>query len=187
MNAATWRRETRARLLEARANFSAHAHQTASLAIERSLEDYLRQLTPRTISTYWPFKGEVDLRGLSERLRLLGWQTALPVVVGPKLPLVFRLWTAASEMETGTYQIPVPQTGEPVHPDVVMTPLVGFDAKNYRLGYGAAYFDITLSTMSPRPLSIGVGFELSRIETIHPLPTDIPMDIIVTESGIQKL
>jgi 5-formyltetrahydrofolate cyclo-ligase len=64
-------------------------------------------------------------------------------------------------------------------------PLVGFDSLNYRLGYGAGYFDITLASMNPPPRSIGIGFELCRLETIHPLPTDIPVDVVITEAGIQ--
>jgi 5-formyltetrahydrofolate cyclo-ligase len=68
----------------------------------------------------------------------------------------------------------------------VITPLVAFDNANYRLGYGAGYFDITLAALRPRPHSIGVGFELCRVETIFPLPTDVPMDLVVTEGGIQR-
>jgi 5,10-methenyltetrahydrofolate synthetase len=65
-------------------------------------------------------------------------------------------------------------------------PLVAFDSENYRLGYGAGYFDITLVRLQPRPRSIGVGFEFTRLDTIHPLPTDIPVDFVITEAGIQK-
>ena len=64
-------------------------------------------------------------------------------------------------------------------------PLVAFDAENYRLGYGAGYFDITLVRLDPRPLAIGVGFEFTRLKTIHPLPTDIPLNLVITEAGIQ--
>jgi 5-formyltetrahydrofolate cyclo-ligase len=53
-----------------------------------------------------------------------------------------------------------------------------------RLGFGGGYFDRTLAALRPRPLAIGVGFELSRIDTIHPQDFDIPMDLIVTEAGI---
>jgi len=67
----------------------------------------------------------------------------------------------------------------------VLAPLVGFDPKCYRLGYGGGYFDRTLAALSPRPLAIGVGFELSRIRTIYPQPFDIPMDVVVTEVDIR--
>jgi 5,10-methenyltetrahydrofolate synthetase len=67
----------------------------------------------------------------------------------------------------------------------VLAPLVGFDRQCYRLGYGGGYVDRTLAALSPRPLAIGVGFELSLIETIYPQPFDIPMDLVVTEAEIR--
>jgi 5-formyltetrahydrofolate cyclo-ligase len=71
--------------------------------------------------------------------------------------------------------------GDAVLPDVLLAPLVGFDAGGYRLGYGGGYYDRTLAALPERPLVVGVGFETSGMETIHPQPHDIPMDLIVTE------
>ena len=65
-------------------------------------------------------------------------------------------------------------------------PLVGFDAAGYRLGHGGGYYDRTLATFAQKPLSIGIGYELGRLETIHPRSHDIPMDVIVTESGVVR-
>ena len=185
MDVPAWRRETRARLIEERNRLGPKDHQRASLAIERSLEQILDPLPPRTLSAYWPYKGEVDLRPLLERLQRKGWITALPFVLGPRKPLEFYRWTAGAEMDAGVYGIPVPRDRVAVRPDVIVMPLVAFDAENYRLGYGAGYFDITLVRLEPRPLSIGVGFELTRLKTIHPLPTDIPLNLVITEVGIQ--
>jgi 5-formyltetrahydrofolate cyclo-ligase len=187
MDIVAWRKETRPRLIEERLQIPPEEHQRASLAIERSLEEILETLPPQIISTYWPFKGEVDLRNLMQRLRDRGWTTALPCVVGPRTALEFLRWTADSEMDSGVYGIPIPKIRELVRPDIVVTPLVAFDEQNYRLGYGAGYFDITLAGMQPRPRSIGIGFELCRMDTIYPLPTDVPMDFVITEAGIQRL
>jgi 5,10-methenyltetrahydrofolate synthetase len=68
---------------------------------------------------------------------------------------------------------------------VILLPLVAFDAAGYRLGYGGGYFDRTLVAMKPRPLAIGVGFDLAAVKDIHPHRHDIPLDLIVTESGIR--
>jgi 5,10-methenyltetrahydrofolate synthetase len=70
-------------------------------------------------------------------------------------------------------------------PQAVLAPLVGFDRQCYRLGYGGGYFDRTLAALAPRPLAIGVGFEMSQMETIFPQSFDIPMDLIVTEARIR--
>jgi 5-formyltetrahydrofolate cyclo-ligase len=71
-----------------------------------------------------------------------------------------------------------------VHPTTLLVPLVGFDTHGYRLGYGAGYYDRTLAAFPRRPETWGVGFELGRMETIHPQSHDILMDHIVTEAGI---
>jgi 5-formyltetrahydrofolate cyclo-ligase len=68
-------------------------------------------------------------------------------------------------------------------PDVLLVPLVGFDAACYRLGYGGGYYDRSLASMSKRALAIGVGFSGGRLETIHPQPFDIPMDYILTDDA----
>jgi hypothetical protein len=63
----------------------------------------------------------------------------------------------------------------------------GFDGQGFRLGYGGGYFDRTLASLTPRPLAIGVTFELARLTTIFPQPHDIPMDFVVTEAGIHAV
>lgn len=186
MDVAAWRREIRARLIDARLGIPAEEHQRASRSIENHLEEILGALPPQTLSAYWPFKAEVDLRPLMERLQLKGWLTALPSVVGRRRPLEFLRWTAGMEMDLGPYDIPVPRDRKVVQPNVVIAPLVAFDKNNYRIGYGSGYFDITLAALQPPPLTIGVGFEFCGIETIHPLPTDIQLNFIVTETGVRK-
>ena len=63
-------------------------------------------------------------------------------------------------------------------------PMVGFDAQGYRLGYGSGYFDRTLATFSTCPRTIGVAFELQRLDNVHPQLHDIAMQYVVTEAGI---
>jgi 5-formyltetrahydrofolate cyclo-ligase len=84
------------------------------------------------------------------------------------------------------WNIPVPEKREIALPRAVFAPLVGFDRECFRLGYGGGYFDRTLAALSPRPLAIGVGFELSSIATIEPQHFDIPMDLIVTEAALRR-
>ena len=171
MNFVEWRKETRARLIDERGRLSPDEHQRKSLVIEKNLDTVLAGFPPQTLSAYWPYKGEVDLRPLLERLQAKGWITALPSVVGKRMPLEFLRWTADTEMDAGVYGISVPRVREVVRPDIIVMPCVAFDEENYRLGYGAGYFDITLVRMDPRPRSIGVGFEFTRLKTIQPLPT----------------
>jgi 5-formyltetrahydrofolate cyclo-ligase len=113
-----------------------------------------------------------------------GAQAALPAVLAPRTALEFRRWQPGDETQPGVYKIPVPKQRHVVVPDVLLVPLVGFDPAGYRLGYGGGYYDRTLAALPAKPLVIGIGFELSRLETIYPQPHDIPMSVIVTEHGV---
>jgi 5-formyltetrahydrofolate cyclo-ligase len=120
-------------------------------------------------------------------LHAAGLRLALPVVVERARPLVFRPWWPGVRMEPGVWSIPVPAEGEPMLPDVVVSPLVGFDGRGYRLGYGGGYYDRTLAALRDAgrpPRAIGVGHELAWLETIHPQPHDVPMAVVVTERRV---
>ena len=69
-------------------------------------------------------------------------------------------------------------------PLALLIPLVGFDAAGHRLGYGGGFYDRTLAALHPRPLAIGVGFELGRLASFEPAAHDQRMDVIVTEAGV---
>lgn len=178
-----WRKEERARLLAARMALPADRRAAYAKTITEALEALIAPASGSTIAAYWPYRGEPDLRPFLEDMRRRGYQTALPVVVARSEPLVFRLWREGEPLERGIWDIPVPVSGEPVTPEVVIAPLVGFDRQAYRLGYGGGYFDRTLASL-PQALAIGVGYACAVLSTIHPQPFDIPMGRIITEAGL---
>ena len=144
-------------------------------------------LAGMTIGFCWPFKSEFDARFAVRHFRDRGATAALPAVVAKASPLQFRKWWPGAPMTPGVYDIPVPDGTEIVIPDAAIVPMIGFDAAGYRLGYGGGYFDRTLAAVLPRPLAIGVAFELGRLQSIHPQPHDIPMDFVVTEAGLHAV
>ena len=89
-------------------------------------------------------------------------------------------------MKIGAYDIPVPDNTDPVTVRAMVIPMIGFDKRGFRLGYGSGYFDRTLVAITPRPLAIGVAFEILRVDTLHPQAHDVPMDFVVTEGGIYR-
>jgi 5-formyltetrahydrofolate cyclo-ligase len=117
-------------------------------------------------------------------LRERGAVTALPVVVAPGTPLVFREWHPGVVLARGVYDIPYPAASAEVVPNTVLVPMLGFDDAGYRLGYGGGYFDRTLAALARRPTVIGIAYEIAHLETIHPQPHDIPMGWVVSERGI---
>jgi 5-formyltetrahydrofolate cyclo-ligase len=154
--------------------------------IEVKLRALLLERPVMTLGLYWPFQAEFDPRPLIDWVIAQGSAVALPAVVDKNSPLEYRAWRPGEALVDGVWNIPIPEVREVVSPEAVLAPLVGFDRQCYRLGYGGGYFDRTLAALSPRPLAIGVGFEMSQIETIFPQPFDIPMDVIVTEARIRR-
>ena len=186
---ARWRKAERARLLAERATLSVSARQDAAERITPRLDDLIRarfgQIEGLTISGWWPIKADLNLRHWLADLVGQGATVALPVVLTPAAPLVFRPWTPDCHMVQGFWKIPIPAEGPEVIPDVTLAPLVGWDAAGFRLGYGGGYFDRTLAALAPRPYAIGVGLQAARVQTIFPQPHDIAMDAIVTEAGLR--
>lgn len=181
-----WRRTQRETLLARRVAMPRAERDKLVGTIEPALKEILTAKPAQTIGFYLPFKGEFDARKLVRALLDLGWTAGLPVVIDKKGPLEFRAWRPRIEMELGVYDIPIPKARDLVTPSVLLVPVVGFDAANYRLGYGGGYYDRTLAALAPRPTTVGVGFELSRLTTIYPQEHDIPLDVIVTEAGVQR-
>ena len=176
-----WRQALRRDMVARRAALSEADHAVLSAAIVAHLRSALP--LPRMMAFCWPIKHEPDVRAVVESWAGLGVRAALPVVLAPDRPLVFREWTADSRLEADRYGIPTPVDGDFVQPDMILLPLNGFDAAGYRLGYGGGYFDRTLATLSPRPLAVGVGFEINRLPSIRPEAHDQRLDWIVTENG----
>jgi len=181
-----WRRSERQWLLALRTAVPPAERRQWGQAIEAQLRFLLQDQLGIVLGVYWPFQAEFNPRPLIDWLIAQGSSVALPAVIDRKGPLEYRAWRPGEPLVDGVWNIPVPQNREIVIPHAVLAPLVGFDRRCYRLGYGGGYFDRTLAALSPRPRAIGVGFELSRIETIYPQSFDIPMDLVVTEGAIHR-
>ena len=185
-----WRKSERARLIAARVALNASQMLRLRVVIDAHLERAFPLISKGSIAFCWPYRNEYDARHFVHRVRARGARTLLPAVIGSKQPLIFRYWKPGDVLAKGVYDIPYPPNGEAIVPDVALVPMNGFDAGGYRLGYGGGFFDRTLASLRAdgltRPLTIGVTYELARMETIHPQPYDIPMDYVVTERGVYE-
>ncbi len=184
---AAFRNRLRQEKIAARLAMTAPEHGHASASIEHHLTALLAERSPGGIAFCWPLRKEFDCRPLVTRLLDAGWRAAQPVVVTPGAPMVFRAWRPDSPMTTDRHGISIPDTGMVATPDVILLPLVAFDEQGYRLGYGGGYFDRTLASLAARPVSVGVGFELARLDTVHPTAYDVRLDMIVTEAGLREI
>ena len=167
--------------IAARMALPADAHARASARVCERLAKLLLTRPSGILAFCWPIRHEVDCRPLAESLLTAGWQLAMPVAVMPEAPMHFRCWMPGMAMTQDPYGIPIPAETTECRPDVVLLPLVAFDAAGYRLGYGGGYFDRTLAILAPRPFCIGIGFEQARVASIAPAAHDVPLDCIITE------
>ena len=181
-----WRRSERQRLLALRTGSAPAERRAWAQQIEERLGALLHERPGIILGVYWPFQAEFDPRPLIDWLIAAGSAVALPAVIDKKGPLEYRAWRPGEKLVDGVWSIPIPERRRIVVPQAVLAPLVGFDRDCYRLGYGGGYFDRTLAALAPRPWAIGVGFELSQLETIYPQDFDIPMDLIVTEARVRR-
>ncbi|MGA7478478.1 MAG: 5-formyltetrahydrofolate cyclo-ligase [Azonexus sp.] len=176
-----WRRALRLAMASRRAALAGAEHEALSARIVAHALATLPK--PRVAAFCWPIKHEPDVRPLLANWRSADVRAALPVVVAESEALRFREWSPDSRLEADRYGIPTPSAGEWLTPDLILLPLNGFDGAGYRLGYGGGYFDRTLAALSPRPLAVGVGFEINRVASIRPEAHDQRLDWIITENG----
>ncbi|HAT1757502.1 TPA: 5-formyltetrahydrofolate cyclo-ligase [Legionella pneumophila subsp. pneumophila] len=150
----------------------------------RSLEQY-RQA--KRIALYFAVNGEVDLTFLWKSAPLQGKYCYFPVLNNDST-LSFLPATPNTPFKTNKYDIPEPdvdiELALPVNElDLIIMPLVAFDAHCTRLGMGSGYYDRTLSNKSKAHL-LGVAYQFQRVDYIEPRPWDVPLDAVITQKAI---
>ena len=162
----------------------AHGSVDASPAIAH-LRDFVASTEGR-VSFYWPIRTEIDPRPLLEELAG-SREVCLPVTVG-YAPLVFRPWASGAAMIADSFGVEVPADTTEVIPQVLVVPMLAFDERGHRLGYGAGHYDRTLDKLRPlgQVTAIGFAYEAQCAEELPIEPTDQPLDAIVTEVGLRR-
>jgi 5-formyltetrahydrofolate cyclo-ligase len=142
---------------------------------------------PLCVSGFYPYQEEISVLPLLARLLSEGWQTALPVVIAKGKPLIFRAWAPGEPTTRGVWDIHVPlATAASVVPDVLLVPLLGFDRRGYRLGYGGGFYDRTLAELRrmKKIAAIGVAYAEQEVDEVPIADYDEPLDWIMTERGV---
>lgn len=144
---------------------------------------------PGIVSAYYPMEGEIWPLRLMAALRAKGHSLALPVMQGKADPLLFRAWTPGDELIPGVWGIRQPARSKPtVLPDILLVPLLAFDRRGWRLGYGGGYFDRTLRDLRRRKaiLAVGLGLDELEVDAVPHLDYDERLDWILTPSGVRQ-
>jgi len=178
-------KKTLRRQLQAERQSLVDRHQR-SVHLQEVLRVWLIGRTENTIGAYWPIKGEFDALPALYR-----WSEAepdrrigLPVMDRETKQLRFHVWYPGCPMEEDAYGIPKPKDTDQFEPGLLLVPCVGFGPGGVRLGYGGGFYDRTLATLQPRPLTVGVAYAHGFVPWLEAEAHDVPLDVVLTEDGV---
>ena len=134
-----------------------------------------------TVATYIPIGSEADPTPLVRVAVDAGCTLALPHVVDRATPLRFLARQDDDALVTGPFDLRQPTAeSAPLHPDIILTPLVGFDRTGARLGQGAGHYDRAFAEF-PDAWRIGVAFSCQEVDRLPTDTWDIPLNAIATD------
>jgi 5-formyltetrahydrofolate cyclo-ligase len=139
------------------------------------------------VSGFMPLKSEINPLPLLRRLADAGARLALPVVAGRGQPLIMRAWSFDDPLVRGVWDIREPGLEAPqVEPDIMIVPLLAFDRSGHRIGYGAGYYDMTITALRAGKaiVAIGIAFAAQEIRSVPATPRDARLDLVLTERGV---
>lgn len=141
----------------------------------------------KPLAGYMPIRTEVDPVPVMAAMAAFG-PVCVPVIQGEGQPLKFRQWMPGCTTEDGPFGAQVPAKGDWITPELLIVPLVAFDANAMRLGYGGGFYDRTLEGLRARgPVhAVGFAYEAQLTENLPLEPTDQPLDGVVTEAGLTQ-
>jgi 5-formyltetrahydrofolate cyclo-ligase len=169
----------RRRLLADPAHAAALAAQVGALALAPGA----------VVAGYAAFRDEADPALVLDVLAGRGHPLALPALIGKGLPLTFRCWRRSDALVIHPYGMAEPHPDCPeVTPDVLLVPLLAFDAEGYRLGYGGGYYDRTLETLrAGRTVqAIGIAYAGQKVAVVPHSEHDQRLDAVLTEAGLTR-
>jgi 5-formyltetrahydrofolate cyclo-ligase len=136
----------------------------------------------QVVATYAPVGSEADPAPLAQAALAAGCRLALPHVVDRATPLRFLAWDGRAPLAPGPFGLPVPECHwAEVAPDVIVAPLVAFDATLNRLGQGAGHYDRAFAA-HPLAWRVGVAWSVQQVDRLPPDPWDVPLHAIITEN-----
>ena len=161
------------------------AHDAAGPAEAAHLSQVLAGHRGVPLSGYMAIRTEIDPLPAMEEAAAHG-PVCVPVIQRLGLPLKFSLWSPGCAVKEGPFGAMIPEVDAFIEPEILIVPLVAFDRRGGRLGYGGGFYDRTLEVLrAKRPtLAIGFAYAAQEAETLPLEPTDQPLDMIVTEAGI---
>ena len=182
-------RELRQRLADRRRAVPPAKRIAAAQGLRRSLEQLPEYFTDARVAGYWACQGELPLNLALAPLAARGQQFLLPVL-GEGQHLRFAAWKSGDPVQVNRYGIPEPvepvELLEPFQLDLVLVPLLGFDRRGNRLGYGGGYYDRSFAFLNEQvrptePLLVGIAYAFQELAEVDEREWDVPLDFVATE------
>jgi 5-formyltetrahydrofolate cyclo-ligase len=140
-----------------------------------------------TVAAYLPIRDELDPLPAMLALHGLGYRVCVPVIEARARPLAFRTWRPGVATVAGPLGVEVPVEGEPAEPDALLVPMLAFDARGHRLGYGGGFYDRTIAGLRARRggvAAFGFAYAAQQVYEVPDGETDMRLDAVITEAGI---
>jgi len=144
-------------------------------------------LKNKSVGGYYPVNYELDDLNILKGLELKNIKTSLPVIK-KKNQMDFYLWSHKDLLNINKYGIPEPQPSQIIEPDIILIPLVAFDERLYRIGYGGGYYDRYIEKLSKKKkfVKIGIAYSCQKINRVPNSRYDKRLDILITEKYILR-
>ena len=158
--------------------FAAGQGQAAAL-----LADLLAEYGAKPLAGYMAMRTEIDP---TDAMAAHQGPVGVPVIMGAGQPLKFREWTPGCDLIEGEFGAKIPAEGAWIEPEILIVPMVAWDRRGFRLGYGGGFYDRTLEGLrAKRPtIAIGFAFAAQELAEVPVEPVDQPLDALVTETGV---
>jgi 5-formyltetrahydrofolate cyclo-ligase len=180
------KKELRAQAIERRKMaFEQHGPE-ASRKIAAHGVDFLSANPGAIVSGFAAINDEINPAPLMTWLQAEGFRLALPVMQGRGKPLLMRAWTPGDAMKAAAWGIAEPTDDKPaLDPDILLVPLLAFDVRGYRLGYGGGFYDRTLHRLRKlKPVvAVGLAYDELRVDAVPAESYDERLDWVLTPSG----
>jgi 5-formyltetrahydrofolate cyclo-ligase len=142
------------------------------------------------VSAFMPMQSEINPLPLMQKLAAVGARLALPRIVGRGHPLSMRTWALGAPLTRGQWGIREPTADAPeVDPDILLVPLLAFDRAGYRIGFGAGYYDMTITALRARKsvVAAGIAFAAQEVPAVPRTERDARLDLVLTEREVVDL
>lgn len=181
--------ELRRRASQTRRTLSDAARMDGARRVASTGLGFLSHRAGAVVSGYHPLGNELDPRALLARLAGEGNPIVLPITPKSRSRLTFRAWKPGDPLVEGLFGVREPAETAPLRePAILLVPLLAFDAAGHRLGYGAGYYDRTLSDLRAKgpAMAIGLAFAEQQVDSVPHDRYDQRLDWILTPDGARR-